>query len=35
MKTIKYVVETIKEIKNSWGCNMIDKWDEEYLSMTL
>lgn len=35
MKTIKYIIETIKEVKATWGKNTVDKWDEEYLSMTL
>ena len=37
MKTIiNYVIGVTKEIKNTWGNrNLVDRWDEEYLSMTL
>lgn len=37
MRTIiNYIIGVTKEIKNTWGNrNLVDRWDEEYLSMTL
>lgn len=35
MKTIKAFIEIIHEISLSWNTETVDRWDEEYLSMTL
>ena len=35
MKTIMYIVETIKEVKRTWNKPTVDRWDEDYLMMSL